>query len=176
MDKKRFLDVIKQIESSGGKDIDHPMIKSGPQKGQAAIGEYGLLPSTIREFVNRRKLAGSFGPDENILSKMSDEELNNLLNTQDRIEQNLADDVAKHVLKKAKGDVVKAAYMWNQGHNLPVERVTDKILEDSDYADKFKLYSNELADKNKEEQFKKLKEMVRNYNLNRQIASEPESE
>lgn len=176
MDKKRFLDVIRQIESSGGKNIEHEPVKYGPQRGQTAIGEYGLLPSTVEEFVNRRKLAGSFGPDENIISKMSDEELTNLLNTQDRIEQNLADDIAKRVLEKSKGDLTKAAYMWNAGHNLSPEKITQEKLDKSDYDDKFKLYSNQLVKKNREDQFKKLKELVRSYNLNRQIASEPEGE
>ena len=70
MDRKKFLDTIRMIETSGGTNLEHPEIKTGAYKGQTAMGEYGILPPTLKEFLNRRKFAGTYGPDEAIMSQM----------------------------------------------------------------------------------------------------------
>lgn len=138
MDKKQFLDIIRQIESSGGKNLDHNTINYGMHKGDAAIGEYGIMPKTTDEFIRRRELKNKYGPDEALMSKMSDEELTEFLKDQDRVEQNLAEDIADRVLARSKGDVEKAAYMWNQGHNKLASSIDPEDLNSSDYVQKFR--------------------------------------
>lgn len=147
MNKKEFLDAIRQIESSGGKDIDHDIIKHGLHKGSSAIGEYGLMPNTIKEFINRRKAKGRFGPDEALMSQMSPEQLKQFLQDQDRVEQNLASDVADRVLRRSKGDIEKAAYMWNQGHNKLASSIDQNKLDSSDYIKKFRQLKESLGRK-----------------------------
>jgi hypothetical protein len=91
MDIARFLKNIMDIESSGGKDVDHRIITSGIHKGDAAQGKYGLMPNTIEELKSR------YGKDLN--------------------EDELATKLAERLLTKTGGDEPLAAAMWNQGHN-----------------------------------------------------------
>lgn len=44
---KRMLNAMRQVESSGGKDINHAKATNG----QTAIGQYALMPDTIRDTV-----------------------------------------------------------------------------------------------------------------------------
>jgi len=147
MDKEKFLELIRQIESSGGKNVDHRTMASGLHKGQAAMGEYGIMPKTAEEFVNRRKMRGQFGPDEAIMAQLNPKELKEFLAQQDRVEQNLAGDIAEHVLRRSGGDEDKAAYMWNMGHNKKVSSIDDDSLEASNYVDKFRKLKNMLSGK-----------------------------
>lgn len=138
MDKKRFLDIIRQIESSGGKNTKHKKMESGIHKDQAAMGEYGIMPNTANEFIKRRELKGQFGPDEALMRQMNPDQLKDFLANQDRIEQNLAEDIADRVLKRSKGDEEKAAYMWNQGHNKLASKINEDMLDSADYIKKFR--------------------------------------
>ncbi len=147
MDKKEFLDIIRQIESSGGKNLKHKKIKYGIHEGDSAIGEYGIMPNTTKEFIRRRELKGKYGPDEAIMSKMTPEELTEFLKDQDRVEQNLAEDIADRVLSRSKGDIEKAAYMWNQGHNKLASSIDEQDLDSSDYIKKFRGLKNSLNKK-----------------------------
>lgn len=145
MDKKQFLDIIRQIESSGGCDLKHETLQSGIHKGDAAIGEYGIMPKTAQEFIKRRELKDQFGPDEALMRQMNPEQLKEFLADQDRVEQNLADDIATRVLKRSKGDVEKAAYMWNQGHNKLASSIDEEDLDNADYISKFRRLRNSLG-------------------------------
>lgn len=145
MDKKQFLDIIRQIESSGGRDLKHETLQSGIHKGDAAIGEYGIMPKTAQEFIRRRELKDQFGPDEALMRQMNPEQLKEFLADQDRVEQNLADDIATRVLKRSKGDVEKAAYMWNQGHNKLASSIDEEDLDNADYISKFRRLRNSLG-------------------------------
>lgn len=138
MDKEKFLELIRQIESSGGTDVQHPRMPSGIHKGESAMGQYGIMPKTAEEFVNRRRLHGEFGPDEAIMKQMSPEELKQFLADNQRVETNLAKDVSEHVLKRSKGDEEKAAYMWNMGHNKKASSIDEESLAEHPYVRKFK--------------------------------------
>lgn len=145
MDKKQFLDIIRQIESSGGRDLKHETLQSGVHKGDAAMGEYGIMPKTAQEFIRRRELKDQFGPDEALMQQMNPEQLKEFLADQDRVEQNLADDIATRVLKRSKGDEEKAAYMWNQGHNKLASSIDEDDLDKADYIKKFRNLKNSLG-------------------------------
>src|SRR5260221_13177133 len=67
---KDFLQKIQQIESSGGKNLEHPTVEGGIQAGDQAIGRYGLMPNTIKELVNRRRLEGTSTPELQDLSQI----------------------------------------------------------------------------------------------------------
>lgn len=142
-----FLRKIKHIESSDGKNVNHSEVSSGIHKGQAAMGEYGIMPKTAEEFVNRRKQRGQFGPDEALMAQMNPKELKDFLAQQDRVEQNLAGDIAEHVLRRSDGDEEKAAYMWNMGHNKKVSSITDEKLANHSYIKKFRRLKDLLSGK-----------------------------
>lgn len=143
--RKRFLNIIKQIESSGGKDLNHKILESGMHKGDAAMGEYGIMPKTAEEFIKRREMKDQFGPDEALMRQMDSGQLKEFLADQDRIEQNLADDIATRVLKRSKGDEEKAAYMWNQGHNKLASSIDEEDLDNADYIKKFRKLKDNLG-------------------------------
>jgi len=147
MDKQKFLELIRQIKSSGGKNVEHRTMASGLHKGQSAMGEYGIMPKTAQEFVNRRKMRGQFGPDEALMAQMKPGQLKQFLADQDRVEQNLAGDIADRVLRRSKGDEDKAAYMWNMGHNKAASSIDDQKLNQSNYVKKFRKLKNTLSQK-----------------------------
>jgi hypothetical protein len=133
-----FLEKISFLESSGGKNVAHKRMLAGPHAGEAAMGQYGIMPNTAEEFITRRKRRGQFGPDENIMSQMSPEQLTEFLAQQKRIEQNLAQDIGEHLLRRTGGDEEKAAYMWQMGHNLDPKKITPETLERSERVQRFR--------------------------------------
>lgn len=149
---QRFLEKIGQLESSGGKNVAHRRMAGGLHEGEAAMGKYGIMPKTTEEFVNRRRMRGQFGPDEAIMAQMSPEQLTEFLAQNKRVEENLAQDIGEHVLKRAGGDEEKAAYMWNMGHNLKSKRITPEKLEESDYIRKFRRLKELMEAKKQEDE------------------------
>ena len=136
----RFLANIGQIESSGGKNTKHKTITSGPQKGQTAIGTYGLLPNTVDEIANR-----SSDPDIQALGNMEADEQKSYLESNPDMEQKVARELASHVLNKQGGNEEKAAYSWLYGHNLSPESVDERDYQDEPYVQKYKALAGNVS-------------------------------
>ena len=65
-DSGKMLRTISQVESSGGKFINHRMI-GGKEDGDQAFGKYGLMPNTIRETIYmNRDLKSKYGKAANL--------------------------------------------------------------------------------------------------------------
>lgn len=128
--KEAFLRAIAQNESNGGKNINHQLITSGPNKGQTAIGTYAFLPQTVREFSNR----DSNLPD---YTDLSDEEIKNELLNDPSKQDALASSLYNHLNSKTGGDVQRMAYGWRHGQNLNPDNISDKKLLNDDYVNKF---------------------------------------
>lgn len=126
-----FLDAIAQVESSGGRDTNHPVIQNGPQAGQQALGDYGLLPNTIQELANRAKLKGQLTPEMEAVSRDPAS-----LTADPSIEKQYADQLADKVLDKYQ-DPNMAAYAWNSGHNLTPAQVKERDFMNNPYVQKF---------------------------------------
>lgn len=145
---KDFLNKIKQIESSGGKDFNHPVVTAeNLQQGDRAIGRYGLMPNTVKELVNRRRLRGTVSPDMLTLSEMHPDQMKEHLEANPELEDQLANDLSTHVIQKQGGDEEKAAYSWIQGHNMNPEKITPDTLNQSNYVQKFRRVSDALKPK-----------------------------
>lgn len=148
-----FLKVISQLESSGGKNLNHPVVTApNLQQGTSAIGRYGLMPNTVKEMVNRRRLSGTMTPELQDLDSMPPEALKAHIESNPGVEDQLAKDLATHVLRRQLGDEDKAAYSWHQGHNLPPQDITPQQLNDTssvggDYVNKFKRIKESLKKK-----------------------------
>lgn len=135
----QFLDLIRQIESSGGQNFAHKPITSGIHEGTSAIGSYGLMPNTIKELINRRIQQHAMNKQFQQLQSMNPDQLKTYLESQpNTIERNIASDLAQKVLSRSGDDIEKAAYMWNMGHNLSPESITPEKLEQSPYVQKFR--------------------------------------
>lgn len=126
---QEFLDIIRQIESSGGKDTDHKVMQDGLHKGHAAMGQYGLMPLTVKELANRFD-------DDNIRTTPV-ENIPGMIQKQPELEENLAQKLADLVLKKQQ-DEEKAAYSWNMGHNLSPEEIAKRDYMSHPYVEKFR--------------------------------------
>jgi hypothetical protein len=111
--KKRVQDFLKkmsQIESSGGKNLDHPVITDSKSihAGTKAVGEYGMMPLTAQEMDKRFKTNELQGMDK--------------VEAQEYLEQNpeLVDRLAKSMASKLveeHGEGEDSNYMWQHGHN-----------------------------------------------------------
>lgn len=135
MNTAEFLELIKQIESSGGKNTQHRTIQSGIQAGDSAIGPYGLMPNTIQEIVNRQRQKGPLEEQFSDVYNKDPEYIKDYFTQNPKVEEDIA---SKLVDKIGLENPEKSAYKWNMGHNLPDERVTDEELARSEYVRKFK--------------------------------------
>lgn len=139
--RESFLNAISQLESSGGKNIDHPVIESGPQAGQKAVGRFGLLPNTISELNNRARLANELTPEMQIAGRNPAS-----LQTNPNLEQVYVNRLAEHILGNI-NDPEMAAYAWNSGHNLTPEKIKQRDYKNDPYVKKFSKIWKTLGDK-----------------------------
>ena len=151
-----FLDVISRIESSGGRNIKHPTVQAGIQAGTAAIGKYGLMPNTIKEYINRRRLEDSMTLQLKDIDSMNPAQMKAYIESNPQVEDELAKGLATQVLRKQLGDEDRAAYSWHQGHNLSPKDISDQDLNDSasiggQYVNKYRNIKNTI-NKEKENQ------------------------
>lgn len=136
--RERFLDLIQQIESSGGKNVNHPTMRSGIHEGHRAIGGYGLMPNTVKELGKRMEREGSITPEIREIANIEDPQLMKAgLESRPEIEKVLAERLARKVLRKFPSEE-QAAYSWNQGHNLSPEDIKKRDYENHPYVQKFK--------------------------------------
>lgn len=138
-----FLKKIMEIESSGGTNFAHPQLQRGIHAGSSAIGRYGLMPNTVKEVINRRRLEDTMTPDLQDLDNMPPDQMKQYLESRPDLEDDLAKGLATHVLRKQQGDEEKAAYSWHQGHNLSPQDIKREQMNDpntagGNYVNKFR--------------------------------------
>lgn len=141
-----FLDTISQLESSGGKNFDHPEMQHGIHEGHQAIGRFGLMPNTIKEIVNRSAREGQATEPMRSLASEPPSEIKRTLEADPEMEKYFADQLAKKVLGKQK-DQEKAAYSWHQGHNLSPKQIDERDYTNSEYVKRFRKLRDRLNSK-----------------------------
>lgn len=129
--RENFLNAISQIESSGGTNLSHPTIQTGPQAGQQAMGSYGLLPNTVQELSNRARLQHQLTPEMAAAARNPA-----AIQQNPELEQQYAQQLADRVLNRFH-DPAMAAYSWNSGHNLTPEQVKERDYMNDPYVQKF---------------------------------------
>ncbi len=144
---KNFLNTTSMIESSGGKNLKHPLIKEGIHAGDRAIGKWALMPNTVKELVGRMGQDSDIAHYRNMDNKQLHKELSNKPEHQEKIVTFLA----SKLHDKFGGDENKMAFAWNQGHNLSNEQLDSgkKDYMNHDYVkkyNKFKGSANKQAD------------------------------
>lgn len=104
-----FLKKISMLESSGGKNIAHQEVESGPQAGETAIGNYGLMPNTMKELAVRypSPVTNGLSKDELELSALVDPKFANTM----------AGSMADYLKNKRGLSDEEAAAAWEAGHN-----------------------------------------------------------
>ena len=153
-DIQRFLHYISQIESSGGKNLDHPIIEKGRHAGTSAQGQYGVMPDTMTNLEDRHpsSFTDTSTPDD------------------------YAKVYANDVLNKAKGDETLAAGLWTNGQftkpekyedirSYPYAQKYDKMRKEIPYALDANPYQEKFEDEQEQKQnpdtFRLLKGLVR---------------
>jgi hypothetical protein len=135
-----FLKTTSMIESSGGKNLNHPKIKSGIHAGDRAIGKWALMPNTVKELVGRM----GQDPDVSHYKNMDNKQLHAELSKKPEHQEKIVTFLASKLHDKFGGDENKMAYSWNQGHNLTNEHFnTDrKNYMDHDYVKKYNKFKD----------------------------------
>jgi hypothetical protein len=150
-EKEKFIRTLSLLESSGGKDMNHKMINSGMHAGTSAIGTYGLMPNTIKEFANRVD-----SPEIKELAQLPYPEMKRRLEQDKELERKAIEPIADFMLKRFP-DPRMASYAYFQGHNLPVERVAKEYRgtpRDEAYLQKYLEAERALAEEENRKQAK----------------------
>jgi hypothetical protein len=137
-----FLKAVGQVESSGGRNFNHERMTSGMHKGHRASGTYGFMPNTVTEVLNMMRMNGQLTPDLEALQTMKPDQVSESLENNPEQENKLARHLAKYVLDRQQ-DPEKAAYSWNQGHNLKPEDIDKRDYKEHDYVKKYNKYRGE---------------------------------
>lgn len=124
-----FLQAISQIESSGGKNTNHPVSNAPIQAGQKAIGQYGMMPNTVDEMMKR---SGTRGPASIMPGSPAEDQM--------------AHQLADRVLNRVQ-DPNMAAYAWHSGHNLTPEQIQQRDYLNDPYVQKFQKIREKLGNK-----------------------------
>jgi hypothetical protein len=136
-----FLKTTSTIESSGGKNLNHPKINYGIHAGDRAVGKWALMPNTVKEIAGRMVDNPEIAP----YAKMNSKKISKELSHNPHHEKQMASFLANKLYDKFGGDENKMAYAWNQGHNIdPKSFETDrKNYLDHDYVKKYNKYKEE---------------------------------
>lgn len=126
--RDNFLNAISQIESSGGKNLNHPISNAPLQMGQQAVGQYGLMPNTIAEMAKRNRDPAA------VITPGSQQE------------QQVAQQLAQRVLGRFP-DPAMAAYAWHSGHNLTPDQIQQRDYLNDPYVQKFQKIWKSLGHK-----------------------------
>lgn len=109
----RFRKILSQLESSGGKNIIHPMTSLGQP-----AGEFGIKPTTVQSLPQYLKNSGLEVPSElEALSKETDRaKITDAINSNKNGIADIVNDAALRLtFHRSGGDEQKAAYLWHQG-------------------------------------------------------------
>lgn len=116
-DTNKELKVISIIESSSGKNLNHPVIKKGMHRGHQAGGRYGLMPLTVIDIVSKSFLKDKYGH----LLKLTPREITSQLNSNPAMDKHIA---AYYwmVLRKTRCPAT-AAHAWYHGPYASVKKM-----------------------------------------------------
>lgn len=117
-DKHPHLWSIAQVESAGGKNLKHPMVKAGVNAGHTAGGPWGMMPHTVGTMMKVSKKLAQKYPE--IAAKVKDvpkhhKDITEFLNKNPEAAHDMARTFYNHVSKQHGGDVDKIFHSWNHG-------------------------------------------------------------
>lgn len=128
-----FRKLMSFLESSGGKNVQHRTIASGPQAGTQAIGEHAIMPNSAQEAANRRIMAGQGDINDQYVKESTSQDVGAMLEGNPDLQERYVNDMMGRLLERTGGDVDLAATGWLYGHNLPKERLEEKLANDPEY-------------------------------------------
>lgn len=142
---QRFLNIISQIESSGGKNVNHVPMTKGLHAGTSAYGKFGLTPNTTLDTIARLKSLNKLNETTSPMVGMTPEQVNPYLQQNPEAETQVADFLARNLLARNKGNEEAAAIMWNRGHNLQPNDITEDQMISDPYVSKYREFARQKA-------------------------------
>lgn len=103
----RMLNAISQIESSGGKNINHKPTSAG-----TAYGKWALMPNTIKETI---KLNPKLRREHSKILNLQNKDLNRYMQDNPKLERELASTHLKRLEHHFGNNSNAIAFSWNQG-------------------------------------------------------------
>jgi hypothetical protein len=140
MSTEDFLKLMSQLESSGGKQLNHPAATKGISAGEHAVGQYGLMPQTSYEVVH--PTGGKVQTDPNMwqYNGLDKDQLAAEITKNPDLEHSIASQYADKILNRAQNPDAAAA-MWNYGASKPFSQ---DDLDNSQRVQKFQMLRNSL--------------------------------
>lgn len=137
-----FLDLIQQLESSGGQNLDHARVPAGIHAGDKAIGSRALMPNTIKTLANRNMR-------DNVADSLDKEIALSSINLEQKMQENpkkldqYERQLAETILNKMSGNVDLAATSWLHGMNITPEAAAEKLEMNPEYQQRIDNVVNE---------------------------------
>lgn len=155
-DRELIKELLRLVESSGGKDLEHRIIASGMHKDYAAHGAYGLMPLTVKEYATKLlKEQQGVTPSAMIpnpspeqikadkdymrkreiyqqladfnLTPKSQTDFKNILNANPDIEEEIVNRLLTTIERKAGPTKEAAIINWEKGQNLGAPSFKEKM-------------------------------------------------
>lgn len=134
------LKYIEMIESSGGKNMNHKMVRYGLNAGTKAIGRYGLMPMQVLDTIKYDKnLATEYPKFLSYNHKKDAKTIADALKTNKDLENKVANSHWKRLHDRFDGNEHKMAYAWLNGITGTLKSNRDAI-HGSDYVKKYNRY------------------------------------
>lgn len=127
------LYAISQNESSGGSNLNYPVINNGINKGHRAGGPFGMTPTTAKEIVNRNPAMSEEYPD---IKQFPEDEVTNILNNDPDTALALAKEEYLRRLSLFGGDKEKVAHSWLYGTS-GTKSTNPEEIHNNEYVKKF---------------------------------------
>jgi len=136
LEVEKELRAIEFLESTNGQFVKHKLVSSGINKGTRAGGNFGLMPLTVKELVEKNQYL--LKKYKYVLYMNNDEITAFLINNPEADK-----DIARFFWKKLRKrfDSTRSAFSWFHGPNAGA-RATVEQVEGSEYVKKFKTYMN----------------------------------
>lgn len=133
----RFKKTLRMVETSGGKNLAHSPVKKGVNKGDTAGGEWGILPNSLKMYINQAKNRNMpVDPRLEELALLPNDQITKRLN-EDREIDNIAANLGQSIiLDQADYDEGKAAYSWNHGNIRDFNNMPEGYMDNS-YTQKY---------------------------------------
>lgn len=122
--------VIAYIESSSGKNLNHPVVVTGMHKGHQASGKYGLMPLTVKDLVSKNFELRRYS----YLMYLTPQEITAEINVDKVADKTIATFLWNKLRKKF--GPPRAAYAWYFGSSKAQKVAHDDLLQ-AEYVKKF---------------------------------------
>lgn len=165
-----FLQAIAHVESSGGKNIDHPTVTYGINKGTKAIGLYGIMPITIKETIHRTPhLKNKYGHLMHLDPVKDHDYLHGVILSNPELYYDIAKSHYNYLKRVFNGDEKKMAYAWHHGVTGTMKATISQI-DSHPYVQKVMQGKFLLQAKSKKRSFKKSNGINDNLKINKNFS------